>query len=400
MNKIFAIPTVALFFTLYACTNPQSTQITAQNEDTVYYDTPFIQEYHEGFVIDEENTKANDVRSVAVAPSGEVWAATGNGVYRKAPENSQWQPMMQGEDQGPAYDVDFDDNAVWVATWNGVYTYTAGSLQKDEYSVRHSRRWLLSDQVRDIAFDASGNAWIATAAGVSAIKRREMTLADKAAYFYDRLIRRHVREPWIVARFRLQVPGDTTTITPEDDQYQQAYRRLIEEEGYLENSNSLYTTNPAWKTYFDTYLAAYVYPALILYEEEPALQQAYRDHMEEWFQTNQEAKSPMVNFLYNYLTGGHEELENAIYFLKDAPLDLVDWPIDNGAREDLKVVREPILEELQTHVLRPPSEYRTIRWDKNPWVTISGNPAEEKEPVYWLLPYWLGRYLGLIAENN
>ena len=82
MNKIFAIPTVALFFTLYACTNPQSTQITAQNEDTVYYDTPFIQEYHEGFVIDEENTKANDVRSVAVAPSGEVWAATDNGVYR------------------------------------------------------------------------------------------------------------------------------------------------------------------------------------------------------------------------------------------------------------------------------------------------------------------------------
>ncbi len=45
------------------------------------------------------------------------------------------------------------------------------------------------------------------------------------------------------------------------------------------------------------------------------------------------------------------------FFLKDAPLDLVDWRIDNGKREDLNVVRKPILETLQVDESRPPSEY-------------------------------------------
>lgn len=109
--------------------------------------------------------------------------------------------------------------------------------------------------------------------------------------------------------------------------------------------------------------------------------------------------SPLVNFTYNYLTGGDDELDNSIFFLKDAPLDLVDWYIDNGKREDLQVVRSPILEELQVDELRPPSEYRTIRWDKNPFVAVAGNPSEELEPVFWLLPYWMGRYQGLIVEE-
>ena len=65
-------------------------------------------------------------------------------------------------------------------------------------------------------------------------------------------------------------------------------------------------------------------------------------------------------------------------------------------REDLQVVRKPILETLQVDELRPPSEYRTIRWDQNPYQAIDGNPALERDPVYWLLPYWMGRHLELI----
>jgi hypothetical protein len=106
----------------------------------------------------------------------------------------------------------------------------------------------------------------------------------------------------------------------------------------------------------------------------------------------------MINFTYNLLTGSTEELDSSIDFLKDTPLDLVDWYIDNGKREDLRVVRKPILENLQTE-LRPPSEYRTMRWDQNPYVAVTGDPAQEKEPVYWLLPYWMGRYLNLIIAE-
>ncbi|MGA1825074.1 MAG: hypothetical protein ACMUIP_10480 [bacterium] len=107
-----------------------------------------------------------------------------------------------------------------------------------------------------------------------------------------------------------------------------------------------------------------------------------------------------MNFTYNLLTGGHDELEHSIFFLKDAPLDLVDWQIDNGRREDLQIVRKPILDELQVDELRLPSEYRTIRWDRNPYAAVAGDPGQEREPVYWLLPYWMGRYINLIRTSE
>ncbi len=485
------------------------------------------------------------------------------------------------------------DGTMWVGTDYGITRFTPG---KKEYSVRLSKRWLMSNEVRDIDFDENGFAWIATAGGVSAIKKRSLTLAQKADFFYEKLIPRHVRDPWIVARFRLNVPGDTSTIEADDDdndgeytsmylamesfryavtqepeareraqlafdflhflrevtemdgffartiipvswdrshdmnrsytpqelaeeiirnprqkpvekrwhlskdkkwlwkgdtssdelvghlfgyycyynfvanekekervahhfsqivdhlmrndfnlvgvdgkhtkwgvwspqnlnhdpewaperalnslevlsflkfayyltgdeKYQEAYLKLIHQEGYIENAHMLHKTNPAFETYFDIYLALYVYAPLLMYEEDPALLNEYRLHMDQWFEKNKETSSPFLNFTYNYLAGGQDELDNSIFFLKDAPLDLVDWSIDNGRREDLQVVRKPILEELQVDQLRPPSEYRTLRWDRNPYVALGGNPAQERDPVYWLLPYWMGRYLDLI----
>jgi hypothetical protein len=91
-------------------------------------------------------------------------------------------------------------------------------------------------------------------------------------------------------------------------------------------------------------------------------------------------------------------VEQTIEFLKDTPLDLVDWPIDHTLREDVKVVHSPILEEVQISELPPASIRATVRWDKNPWAAIQGNPSQVREPVFWLWPYWEARYLGII-EN-
>ncbi len=740
-----------LYLILFSLGCSQTIDESPENSSVnVYKDTPFIQEYHEGYVIDDLKNEANDVRAIHAGLNDHIWIATKNGVYRQLPNSSEWHLMIAGTNQGPAYDVISDENGrVWAATWNGVYFYDEdlekvegvqppiaklvaskegiyalgpygiwlygdnqwlkkgftkarsmraaisdregglwigtdvglyhcndqsttlyqknedlisayvrgldfdqngklwvgglggvtirdGDLKIDEitpedgitnaevnvvtcspegkmwvgtnygitrftpgqseYSVRLSKRWLVSNEVRDIAFDQHGNAWIATSGGVSAIKKREMTLQQKADYFYDQLIRRHVRDPWIVGRFSLQVPGDTTTLVPDDDDndgeytamylameslryavtgdpeakerakkafdflhylrevtgmdgffartivpadwtrmhdmnrtyspqevaeeiiknprqkpvekrwhlsedgkwkwkgdtssdeldghffgyywyynlvadegekqriarhvslivdhlirndfylvgvdgkhtkwgvwspqslnhdpewapekplnsleilsflkfahavtglelYQDEYMRLIVEEGYLKNANMLFTTNPAWETYFDIYLALYIYPALLKYEKDPSLLKAYREHLDQWFEKFRETRSPLLNFTYNLLTNGSDDLDHSIFFLKDAPLDLVDWEIDNGRREDLQVVRKPILETLQVDELRPPSEYRTMRWDRNPYFARAGNPAQEREPVYWLLPYWLGRYIGLI----
>lgn len=745
---------VILAVMLFGCRqNTESVHSDSILKSATYKDIPFIQEYHEGYIIDDKVSAANDVRALHVDNNENIWIATKNGVYKKAPGSRLWTLMIKGNSQGPAYDICSDESGnIWIAAWDGVYEFRKESMMKHEkptapiarvvpakdgvfalgpygawqldasgwtekkwkipgsiraaisdgkggiwigsdvglfychnesvtayqknedlisayvtgldfapdgnlwvgglggvsirdahqkigeklpkdgitnsevnvvkaspngtvwvgtnygitrftpgssaYSVRLSRRWLMSDEVRDIDFDAQGNAWIATAHGVSAIKRKDMTLAQKADYFYERMIGRNVREPWIVARFRLEVPGDTTTIVPDDDDndgeytsmylamesfryattgsaqakeragkafdflhflrevtgtdgffartivpadwkqmhdmnrtytpqeladelinnprhkpvekrwhlsadgkwrwkgdtssdeldghffgyywyyhlvaddaekkrianhvsaimdhlmrndfylvdvdgqptkwgiwspqslnhdlewapekplnsieilsflkfahaitgketYQQAYLKLIHEEGYLEAAKNLYTTNPAWETYFDIYLALYIYPALIRHEDNPELTKAYREHLDAWFAKFRETRSPLLNFTYNILNGGSDDLEHSIFFLKDAPLDLVDWQIDNGRREDLQLVRHPILEEVQVNELRPPSEYRTMRWDRNPYAAVAGNPSQEREPVFWLLPYWMGRYAGLIVD--
>ena len=104
------------------------------------------------------------------------------------------------------------DGTIWVGTDLGISRYDGGT-----WSLRHSRRWLLSDKVRDIAFDKNGNAWIATSKGVSAIKKKQISLEQKASYYYDIMIRRHIREPWLVEKCRLKIAGDTTSWEPADD---------------------------------------------------------------------------------------------------------------------------------------------------------------------------------------
>ncbi len=101
---------------------------------------------------------------------------------------------------------------IWCATPIGVVRYDHG-----KWSLRHSRRWLLSDDVRDVAVDATGTAWVATAGGVDAIKSRPMTLAQKAQYYLENLRKRHLREPGLVGPAVLVTPGDLSKSFIEDD---------------------------------------------------------------------------------------------------------------------------------------------------------------------------------------
>lgn len=181
-----------------------------------------------------------------------------------------------------------------------------------------------------------------------------------------------------------------------DDKYQKEYLRLIKEEHYLENMAQVPHQNPAWFIYFDVMLQAYIYPILLKCEKDPQRLAFYQKHMDEWFEKRKGDHNPLINFIYCYSRNKKVEFQNSVDFLVDTPLDLIDWPIDHTQREDVKIVREPVLEDEQVNVLQPPSIRMTVRWDKNPWTAKGGDPYREREPVFWQLPYWMGRYLGMI----
>ena len=485
------------------------------------------------------------------------------------------------------------DGAMWVGTKLGVVRF----YKDGTHSLRFTRRWLLDDYVNDIAFDAAGNAWIATPQGVSAIKKKHSTLAAKQNYFYDVMMRRHIRQPWIAGQCHLLNPGDTAHFVAEDDdndgeytgnylamesfryaatkdpdarakakkafhflqqlrevtggdgyfartivpvewsdkvhdgnrtytepekaeelvndprfkpvevrwhksadgkwlwkgdassdewcghmmgyyfyytlaadedekalvrqhvaalvdhliahnfemndvdgththwgvwspsalnhdpewiqdrsensmellaflklayyvtnneKYQQQYLHLIKDEHYLDNMAALVDQNPAWFIYFDVTMQAYLYPILLHCEKDPQLLAFYQKHIDNWMQHRIGDKNPLINFLYCYARGKKIETASSVDFLVDTPLDLVDWYTDHTKREDVHIVHTPMLDAVQINEMPPASIRGVVRWDKNPWEAVSGNPNTEREPVFWLYPYWIGRYLKMI----
>jgi hypothetical protein len=50
--------------------------------------------------------------------------------------------------------------------------------------------------------------------------------------------------------------------------YEAQYRRLIEEHHYDQNTIEAPNLNPAWRTYIDTELLAFAYPALLALEQD------------------------------------------------------------------------------------------------------------------------------------
>jgi hypothetical protein len=144
--------------------------------------------------------------TLAVASSGGVdlyWKTKRSGLL------SSRQGMPNRYTRAVAQDA---DGRLWIATALGVVRYAAGS-----WSLRHSRRWLLSDDARSIAIGPDGTAWIATAGGVDAIRRKKMTLAAKADYFLGVLRARHIRPPGLVGPAVLATPGDLSSSFVEDD---------------------------------------------------------------------------------------------------------------------------------------------------------------------------------------
>jgi len=183
-----------------------------------------------------------------------------------------------------------------------------------------------------------------------------------------------------------------------DEKYQKEYLKLIKEYGYLESAKGINSKNPAWQIYFDLTMEGYMFPLLFKYETDPEIKAVYTEMLEKWMVQQTEGENLYNNLAYTICTGKKVNVEQTIEFLKDTPLDLVEWPIDHTKREDVKLVRRPILEETQIDQLPPASIRATVRWDKNPWSAVQGNPKSMREPVFWLWPYWEARYLGII-EN-
>lgn len=186
-----------------------------------------------------------------------------------------------------------------------------------------------------------------------------------------------------------------------DEKYQREYLKLINDRGYAENCRRPKNYGRSERTYIDDELLALAMPGLMLYEDDPALRSIYMEGLTWAYRTIENDWNPYFDFTFGLIGGQNFHLDQSVAFLRDHSLDLIQWTVDNSQREDLKLVRFPMLEPLQIDRMLPPSERGVMRWDKNPWTAVSGDFCDQQGHlescgVFWLLPYWMGRYGGFI----
>lgn len=115
------------------------------------------------------------------------------------------------------------------------------------------------------------------------------------------------------------------------------------------------------------------------------------------------AERPEKEGLWNIMTALAEvpefDLDEAIWYLQEHPLDLITWSIQNSHRKDIDFIANNFRNQTLTEVL-PPDERPIQRHNANMFRLDrigSNGTSEYSAGDIWLLPYWMGRYLGVIG---
>jgi hypothetical protein len=108
------------------------------------------------------------------------------------------------------------DGATWLGTTQGLVRLNFAGAERDRRQYLAGLRYLPDDEVRQILPDAHGGVWVRTRTGVAHLELRPMTLAQKAAWFEQRIRARHDRYG-LVADCHLSSPGDPASHQPVDN---------------------------------------------------------------------------------------------------------------------------------------------------------------------------------------
>ena len=130
----------------------------------------------------------------------------------------------------------------------------------------------------------------------------------------------------------------------------------------------------------------------------------YENSLERAFRILKKEKCPEYSFIYNasrksvkstsstsFSSTSSKWIADAFHTLETYPIDLIIWPVNNNGRLDLPidVAHQPYIN--RSLVLIPRHQSAALRWSFNPFVFIAGDGAQEEDPTFWLLSYWMGR---------
>ena len=123
----------------------------------------------------------------------------------------------------------------------------------------------------------------------------------------------------------------------------------------------------------------------------------YREAIKDHWEWERPEKNALWNFCYA-MTGAMEfDLDESIWTLKEWPLDMIQFAVENSHRRDIEFVEKNFWGQITKEIL-PPDERPELKHNRNLFKLDAGDRSSELSAGdTFLLPYWMGRYLGVIS---
>lgn len=202
-----------------------------------------------------------------------------------------------------------------------------------------------------------------------------------------------------------------------DSKYSQAARELLDEHSYGANIREpKVQSGPGTGNESDDEMAFMSFYNLLRYETNEELRPLWLHSFHRYWQREAPERNPLFHYLYagsvrpgetfvgtfetTVFDPAQEWLDDALDTLKRYPLDRVDWALDNSHRIDLiRLDGEYDRGMRRDGKVLPIDERYVDHWNHDPWRLDSpGNGSRLADGASFLLPYYLGLYLDLIAD--
>jgi hypothetical protein len=204
-----------------------------------------------------------------------------------------------------------------------------------------------------------------------------------------------------------------------DPRYDEAAQRLIDEHAYHTNVRvPKIHDGPGTGNQSDDEMAFMAFYNLLRYERDPELRALFLHSFYRYWRLEAPERNPLFHFLYAAFGRGAtyrdafgavsldpgdfapDWLADSVDTLERYPLDRIDWPLRNSHRLDVVLLRD---ERERGHrrdgKVLPIDERFVDKWNHDPWrLDHEGDGRTFADGASFLLPYYLGLYLGLLVE--
>lgn len=186
-----------------------------------------------------------------------------------------------------------------------------------------------------------------------------------------------------------------------DGKYDALYREFVRRHHYPLNA-ARHKIRDAHICHIDDNLAFLASMTLLRLENDPAIRALILCGMEDHWQYERVERQPLFCFIHALFTGRDADLCEGVQSLREMPLDMIHYAMENSKRKGLIYDTEQTawFEEPQLLAPLPYDERNVHRPDNGGFDLDAPNCNYAQEPTMFLLPYWLGRYYGLLKEAD